>query len=263
MWYSQGGRFETGGIILEPPSSVSQSPASEEKTAAIPPKKDTGAPGESPYKNQISIGTDAARATNPKEEYITLAASYGNTENINITDWALTNKAGTIIKIRQGAYLPYSARVNPQADIRLEPGGKAIILTGNSPIATNFRLNTCTGYFSQFQNFIPNLPEQCPYPKNIPGLYNMKDDACINYIENLPRCVMPQNVPLMTQDTCRAVIETNFNYAGCVENEKNNEKFYSKEWRIYLDKDTELWKDKYEKITLWDKEGRLVSEYSY
>ena len=263
MWYSQGGKFGNSGIILEPPSSVSQSPANEEKTAPIPPKKETTAPGESPYKGKVSVGTDAARATDPKEEYITLSASYGNEENINLTGWTLTNKAGTIIKIAQGSYLPYSARVNPQEDIRLEPGEKAIILTGQSPIATSFRLNACIGYFNQFQNFIPKISEQCPYPKDLSGLYNMKDDACIAYIEKLPRCRMPQNIPLLTTDTCRAVIETNFNYAGCVENEKNNEKFYSKEWRIYLNKDVELWKDKYEKIELLDKDGLLVSEYSY
>ncbi|MEK7647078.1 MAG: hypothetical protein AAB378_01725 [Patescibacteria group bacterium] len=263
MWYSQGGKFGNNGIILEPPSSVSQSPASETKITAAPPQQETTISSESPYKNQINIVADAVRATNPNEEYITLAASYGNKESINITGWTLANKSGTIVKIGQGSYLPYSAQVNPQTDIRLEPGGKALILTGTSPISTNFQLNACTGYFNQFQNFFPRLPEQCSYPKNLIGLYEMKDDVCIAYIEKLPRCRMPQNIPLLTKDACRAVVESNFSYAGCVANEENKEKFYSKEWRIYLNKDAELWKDKYEKIMLTDRDDKTVYELSY
>lgn len=264
MWYVQGGRLGNNGIIMEPPSSVNQSPANETITATTPPpSQKIPAPNESPYKNQVNIVADAVHATNPNQEYITLTASYGNKESIDITGWTLTNKAGTVIKIGQGAYLPYSAQVNPQTDIKLEPGGKALLLTGKSPIATSFQINTCTGYFSQFQSFFPKLPEQCPYPKNLIGLYEMRDDACIAYIEKLPRCRMPQNIPLLTQDACRAVIESNFSYAGCVANEGNKEKFYSKEWRVYLNKDAKLWKDKYEKITLTDRDGKTVDELSY
>jgi hypothetical protein len=44
---------------------------------------------------------------------------------------------------------------------------------------------------------------------------------------------------------------------------KNDEDFYDDEWRIYLGRGEELWKNRRETIILKDQAGKIIKEVSY
>lgn len=210
-----------------------------------------------------------ASETDPEREYIILAAPQENTTPINISslrlESAFTN-SGTAIG--QGSYLPFSGKVNPQQVIFLAPGERAIVTTGESPIGTSFRLNICTGYFEQFQDFTPALPRECPRPvkENLslePGGVN---DECIEYLETFRSCeAHTKSFPLELSDNpqCQEYVSENVHYNGCVENHKNEPDFYKKEWRVFLDLGEELWRNKRETIRLVNEKGLIIDEATY
>ena len=83
---------------------------------------------------------------------------------MKITGWKLKGKTGLDIAIGQGASYIYSnVASQPQENIYLKPGEKAIIITGKSPLGTSFKLNKCAGYFEQFHEFAPELNIDCPF----------------------------------------------------------------------------------------------------
>lgn len=270
IWFAQGGPSRLSSItapyieapnVPVPSSGGGKNTPSTENTflqKTFPDLQD------SPYKGKIFLSAPAARQTNPQQEYLEIRANYDNPEPISITGWLLKGiKKGETVSIARGAYLPYSAQVNPQDPIFLEKGGKAIILTGQSPIGTNFRLNICTGYFNQFQTFYPSLPEECPrisqdeVPVNYP-------DACFDFVRSLSTCRMPlSSVPAAAGNDCATFISSKANYNGCVADHKNDANFYKSEWRVYLGKSEELWGNERDTIILLDQQGKLVDYVSY
>lgn len=213
------------------------------------------------YKATLNVGY-GARQTDSQKEYLTIKASSQNTAPLLITGWSLLGKKGLDIKIGQGAYLPYSAQVNPQQDIYLKPGEKAIVVTGESPVGTSFRLNKCIGYFEQFQDFYPNLTRNCPRPADEDLPLNL-NDACLDYLERLPRCEMLISVPWYLSANCQSYINEKVNYKTCVDLHKNDPDFYGNEWRIYLGRTEELWKEKRETIILRDGNNNTIDWKSY
>lgn len=267
IWFAQGGPSRladiTGPFITAPPASA---PSSGETTISsgntflqetLPNLEN------SPYKGKVSLTASAARGSNPQKEYIEIRANYSNTESMPVTGWTVKGKKGVSISIGPGAYLPYSAQVNPQQPIFLEKNGNAIITTGQSPIGTSFRLNICTGYFNQFQTFYPYLPQECPrlsedeVPINYP-------DACFDFVRGLSSCRMPlSSVPAAAGDDCSAFVSQHANYSGCVADHKSKVNFYKLDWRIFLNRSEELWSNKHDIIILLDQNGRLVDYVSY
>lgn len=245
--YSEELRKTTEGI-------VSGTPAPAGSPASLP---------ESAYKNKAFLYAGYnAQQSDPQKEYVEIQASSQNVQPLHITGWALVGKNGLDIKIGQGAYLAYSAQVNPQEDIFLKPGEKVIIVAGESPIGTNFRLNKCTGYFEQFQDFYPSLPKDCPEPKN-EDLPSNLNDQCLNYLERLPRCEMQISIPPGLSFNCQTYINDKINYKTCVELYKNDSDFYKPEWRIYLGRKEQLWKTERETIILKDENGKIIDWKSY
>ena len=92
---------------------------------------------------------------------------------------------------------------------------------------------------------------------------NAFDDDCWNYIERLPRCEIPLNLPLDMQSECRTYLTSKVNYNACLDAHKNDGDFYKQEWRVFLGREQELWKNKREIIELLDSEGKLVDVYTY
>ena len=218
---------------------------------------------ESAYKYKALIESIyGAKSSDPQKEYIKIRASLQNDEALPISRWSLEGRKGLRVKLGKGSYLPYSGRINPQREIVLYPGETAYIITGRSPIGTSFKLNKCTGYFSQFQDFFPSLPKECPRPKDEPLPKNL-DDKCLDYIERLPRCEIPLNLPYGLSSECTEYITENINYQSCVASHKGDSDFYKKEWRIYLGREEELWKNKRETIILYDEKGKIVDWKSY
>lgn len=266
LWFYTGGPDRpaaTSGPFLDSPLEKSQTELhrTTQETIGI-------GTGEKKYdsiyktKATLRVGYNV-REEDPQKEYLEIRASSQNKEAIVISNWTIKGKTGLDVKIGKGSYLPYSGQVNPQEAIKLEPGEKAVIITGRSPIGTSFRLNKCTGYFQQFQEFIPRLPKECPYPKEeyIPEYLN---EDCVEHIERLPKCEFPVNaLPPNLLSTCHNYIIENVNYKTCVQNHRSDTNFYKKEWRVYLNRDTEIWGNKHDTIALYDENGATIDWVAY
>ena len=156
-----------------------------------------------------------------------------------------------------------SGTVNSTSPVVLKPGEKAIILTGRSPVGASFKENICTGYLGQYQTFIPDLNRSCPSPADeISARYSGADkEACTTTAENIPRCAVVTSST--AGGTCGTFLKDNLNYNSCVTSHRNDSTFTLKTWRLYLDRNTELWGKARETITLYDQNGKVVDTFSY
>lgn len=220
----------------------------------------------SSFKDKISIENygNNIDSKKPQKEYLTIQASRGNEQTIPITGWKLKSKVtNKTVTIPKGTKLPNQGEVNTEKPILLKPGEEATVVTGSSPIGVSFKINKCTGYFEQNQDFIPSLRENCPDPEDTLRSYEDRtelDEEDIDYIDSIRRCHMELNYPSYVSNKAREFLSENINYAGCVNNYREDEDFFSDEWRIYLDRSEDLWRENFEKIQLLDSKGKLVDE---
>lgn len=226
-----------------------------------------GKPSTTPAANQETIDTATLNIRNAKEsdlnkEYVEIQASKDNKNSLNISKWRLKGKIGLDIAVGQGAILYLPGQNNPQQEIILKPGEKAVIVTGASPLGTSFHLNKCIGYFEQFQNFIPRIPQECPLAKD-EVLPNNLDDKCLDYIERVPRCEVIKSIPPSMSSSCQDYLSMKITYNSCVEIHKNDTDFYKPEWRVYLGREEELWKKNRETVVLTDQNGKVIDSESY
>lgn len=214
----------------------------------------------------VDLQKAQARQTDPQKEYIDVAyrSSFVSEDPlpIDMSGWTIENKRGDHFGFGYAANLPYVGHINMLSRLIVPPGSTVHIVTGQSPIGSNFRVNKCTGYFAQFDSVTPALAQKCPQPSEEPAQTNLPD-ICLDYMESLPRCRIPQNTLLDIGNVCRAYITANISYSGCVANHKIDPDFYRNEWYIYLARSTELWKDKRETITLRDQQGNVMAELEY
>lgn len=265
IFISGRGTFREGGIRFGSPSDSGTVEESAEAPEALQPEpapaNEGTAPTESSLKGKLELSQGRASSQDPDEEHIELSASASNQTKIIIGGMMLKNSRGESFEIPEGSYLPYSGRVNPKQTIALEPGGRAFIITGRSPIGASFRTNLCTGYFAEFNEFEPRLSEDCPTPEDEPGASGLKA-SCLDFLETLRACRQVLEVP-ETDNECRNYALNEINYLKCVDNHKNDAEFYSDEWYIYLNRDAEIWKERRETITLRDRQGNIVDSLSY
>ncbi|MDP3785307.1 MAG: hypothetical protein Q8R12_04560 [bacterium] len=200
--------------------------------------------------------------SNPDKEYIELASSFSNKEKILITGITLENSKSEKVAIGNGAYLPFIGQVNFEEPIRLDPGSRVFLITGQNPIGANSRTNLCTGYFAEFKEFTPRLFEECPRPEDEPEAKTF-DQSCANFLSAIPRCRQPQGTALGSTEECRNYISSKINYKTCVDNHKSEAKFYRNDWYVYFGRASELWKDRGEKIILRDQSGKIINALSY
>lgn len=204
--------------------------------------------------------------TDPQKEYVDAAyrSSFVSEDSlpIDMSGWTIENKRGDHFALGYAANLPYAREPATLAHLIVLPASTIHIVTGQSPIGSNFRVNKCTGYFAQFNDVTPSLAQKCPRPSDEPAQTNL-NDICLDYIESLPHCRIPQNTLLDIGNTCRAYITANISYSGCVANHKIDPDFYENEWYVYLARSTELWKNKRETISLRDQQGNLMAELEY
>lgn len=223
----------------------------------------------SPYIGLVRLSrTNATRNSDPKQEYIRLSVSRQAQKPIDISGWTVSSGiSGTKEKILTGSNLPLSGTVSRQEDIVLNPGDFAYIISGRSPIGTSFRSNSCIGYFSQFQRFSPSLSRTCPLPeKEIRTQTSINLDRqvdCEQFVQQIPRCTLVTSIPPHLSSECRAFISKNLNYNGCVAAHQQDNNFYKNDWRIYLGRSGEMWRNDREIVQLFDERGRLVDTFSY
>ncbi len=222
----------------------------------------------SQFEGKINISRCRGSRSDADEEYIELKVKTATDEKIHISDWVLKSAmTGVQIQIGEASKLPYSSRVNKEYPVFVSNGDKIIIVSGRSPLGVSFQVNKCSGYLEQFQDFEPSLSKKCPLiededlPRAGPNAF---DDDCWDYIERLSRCETPiDDLPLDMQHECRVYLTTEVNYNACVDTHKNDSDFYQPEWRIFLDRDNELWKKKREIIELLDDDGKLADVCNY
>ncbi|MDQ5949226.1 MAG: hypothetical protein QG589_352 [Patescibacteria group bacterium] len=209
-----------------------------------------------------------SRSTEPSQEYVTIRMDSNATTTIPITGWTLKSMAsGVSVTIPKGTYLYFTGMLNAEENIILSPGDTAYILTGISPNGSNFKVNKCSGYLSQFQTFYPYLYTNCPAPRNedlssIPK--RVVNDACFDYIDSMSSCrIQTESLPMNWSYECTHFIYDKINYNSCINTHKGDADFYQKEWRIHLKRSERLWKDRRESIQLIDLNGKIVDTITY
>jgi hypothetical protein len=150
-------------------------------------------------------------------------------------------------------------------DILLNPGDEAYLITGNSPINGSFRENMCTGYLSHERRFTPSLTNNCPSPHDEMERYahiELDNDSCYAFVDNIYRCEDPGDKVVKDAElntACDTFITKNLSYAGCVQNHAHDPLFYATgTWRIYFERNKDLWRSEREIIRLIDRENRVV-----
>ncbi|MCR4311527.1 MAG: hypothetical protein NUV54_03125 [Candidatus Taylorbacteria bacterium] len=221
--------------------------------------------GTSPLSGKLSIST-VHRGSQAIDEYIIVKANKVNTEKVLLTGLRLESSAsGRGSAIPKGVHLPFQNQINVEELIYLLPGETAYIITGRSPLGSSFQLNRCTGFYTQYQTFSPQLPSRCPSPSSEPLTppLNQYNDLCLDYISSLSSCRIVTKFPANISPECQRYITTEINYTKCVDHHKNEAGFYDPEWRVYLNRDDILWKSKRELIHLIDSNNRVIDAVTY
>ena len=223
----------------------------------------------SSYRGEVTMShyVTGSGSTNPDNEYIELSLASNAHGPVTISGWSLESGAsGNAVTIPNATAVPMSGSIQALQPIILNPGDRAIIASGESPIGASFRENECIGYFAEFQQFTPQLPDSCPSPTNeliaqYPGY--IRDTACINYVKTLPACTLEITPPVGLSTACEQVLENYLSYNGCVQAHLNDVGFNGTSWRIYLGRTTPFWRTQHEIVKLLDKTGKTVDAFSY
>ena len=224
----------------------------------------------SPYRGKVFMYHYVTNpgASNPEKEYVTLRLAQNAREPVDISGWRIESGAtGVAAVIPLGTEVPRSGIINPTQPIVLQPGNTVIISSGRSPIGASFRENECTGYFTQYQSFYPQLPRICPVPynelKKFYGENYIRDSQCIIYTRKINRCSISITPPVNVTSACAAFLVNYLNYNGCVTAHENNVHFKDNTWRVYLGRNKSMWRKHYEVVKLLDSDGKTVDMFSY
>ncbi len=263
LWYVSGGPKKpesNSGLFLNKPQENYTQQVQNEVGGNAPAGSNSNTDNNVNF--QTNLTASNVRESDPGKEYVEIYISSNNNQPIDITGWSLVGKRGQEAKIGQGTLLPYPGQVNSQQDILVRNGDRIIVTTGQSPVGISFRLNKCTGYFNQFQTFYPYLPQECPSPgdESVPNFFN---DQCLLYLEQLSRCQMQISIPPGLQPECQNFVNEKINYSYCSGEYKNSLDFYKNEWRVYLNRNEELWSNLHDTIILQDQNKRLLDWVTY
>src|SRR3989344_684371 len=239
---------------------------------AAAPRYDSSFGPTSAYRNIVSLNDYISNADTVKE-YVEINVSQNAGGPVNITGWTLASETtGNTEVIPRGTAVPILGVVNQTQNILLNPGDRAIVSSGQSPMGVSFRENKCTGYLNTFQNFYPALPQNCPTAaKELETFYGSRgshDLACVDYMETVPRCRFPLGGKNDLSVTCKAFLTDYLNYNGCVNVHQGDADSAGNTWRIYLGRKTTsgktkpMWRTSREVVQLFDERYKTVDEFS-
>ena len=224
----------------------------------------------SPYRSAVRMShrVSGAGSLNPANEYIEISVVQNAGIPVDISGWRLVSDAsGNISTIPKGTEIPTSGTVNASENIVLTSGTSALLISGRSPIGASFRENKCIGYFSSFQSFYPQLPQNCPIPSNelisFYGSNYIRDPACIDSTKKISRCQLMLSPPSYLSNACQSFMIKYLNYNGCVDAHKNDSDFLGDTWHVYLNRTSPMWRTRYEVVKLLDSNGKTVDAFSY
>ncbi len=233
---------------------VNQVPASG---PSIPTEMAAPQDGPSPFQGKIEISYVSGISENPLFESITLQNRTSG-ENISITGFIIESDKARFV-IPQGYRLP-GFEALAQDPVLLRPNERAIITVGQQKGAFDFRENLCTGYFQETRQFTPSLSHRCPRP-DTQNLLRFSD-ACLQVISSAPTC-RQADFSKIFESECSLWVNAHLNYAGCVNDYRSREDFFSDQWLLWMQRKEEFFRNVHDKIMLWDREGRRVDEYTY
>jgi len=228
----------------------------------------------SPVMGMVEIVSDTYTANDDRInfEYIEIRADKNNVQPINISNWSVQSMISDVwIGIPQAAELYVSGEVNELQDIYLRPGERAIIATKQSPVGVSFRVNRCSGFLNDTQDFVPPLSTSCVNPRDIvpPSIENLQEygASCVAFAENFGTCEYITNKTLgfsNLSQKCLERIQPRLTYNYCSGIHGGDADFYdSKEWRIFLNQDDTIWRETYEIIRLLDENHHTVDVFTY
>jgi hypothetical protein len=228
-------RSGLGKDVANSPFNLASSSLPQKKPAEVLP------PPDSYYKNFVKIYTvTSAKETYPDKEIIEIRVPQANLSSVDISDWKLVNTKGESATLGRSANLPVGGKVNSTAETNIKGNDILLVSSGHSPVGVSFRTNLCTGYFEQFQDFIPPLAAVCPNVSNTNSFQTLEND-CRSFVYTIPPCTTnTKPFPVGTSAGCKSFVSSKASYNGCVAENKNQTKFYKPEWRNYLGRDTEL-----------------------
>ncbi|MBI3572267.1 hypothetical protein HY091_01895 [Candidatus Kaiserbacteria bacterium] len=221
------------------------------------------------YRGEVTLGGYVSGAgSDTQSEYLQIRVGSGANTPVDLSGWTIESEAtGNAVVIPLGTETPTSGIVNAVQDIVLMPGEGAVVISGRSPIGASFRENKCIGYFSQFQQFSPPLPQICPTSSNeLMSLYGgsyLRDGSCIDYTNKLSRCQAVLSPPVSLSGACQSFLIQYLNYNGCVEAHQKDPDFQENTWRIYLGRTDSMWRASHEEVKLLDKQGKTVDAFTY
>jgi hypothetical protein len=212
------------------------------------------------YNNWIKFIPGASiKETYPEKEFVEVDVVQKNLSGADATKWVLVNSRGEEAALGSVSNLPLSGKVNATEPLKIKAGDRLFISTGRSPIGVSFRVNKCSVYLEQFQDFVPPISGECP---QLSSFYSL-DGKCQNFIQNMARCeANTRPIPPDMTGACKTVVSA-INYNSCVTAHKNDPDFYLKEWRIFLGKEKELWVQPKDTVTLLDDKRKLIDTFKY
>ncbi|QSH39155.1 hypothetical protein JXR01_02505 [Candidatus Kaiserbacteria bacterium] len=228
----------------------------------------------SPAQGLVEIEENTAHisVSDVNDEYIIIRALETNVQPVNISNWSLQSMVSDEwIGLPQGAPLYILGEVNEVQDIYLAPGERAIISTSQSPVGVSFRVNRCSGFLNDTQDFDPPIRTACINPQEIllPTAQNIKDygASCVSFVERIGSCTYVTSdlkEILDVSQACKDFIKPLLTYNYCINTHAGDADFYEKnEWRIFLNEDKALWRENYEIVRLLDEKHRTVDVITY
>ena len=212
--------------------------------------------------------TSGIRDGRPEREYFVLQVSNNLKGSINITDWKVFDRERRISYSIPKAAVIAGARdgLGNSEDLFVQAGDSIIVTSGGSPTGGSFLINKCSGYKTQFKQFVPSIKTSCPKPIDDLETFrevSVRDNKCYEFVDELRVCETVTKIPAGVTRQCVRFIENKITEKGCVEAHKNDSDFLTSEWRVFLDSDKELWDDEEGVLYLLDESGKLVSSFVY
>ena len=207
--------------------------------------------GNSIFQNKINI----AGVSKYGRESVNL--SNASPSLVNITGWRIKSRNRGEFVIGKGLALPNFS--SDLSDVWLSAGESAEIIADISPLANNFRINSCFGGISELYNL--GYGFSCPAiaPMDFAGM----DSACQDLIMRSSSCRAPSDNILNQQSSkCRTWFEKNVNYPACVSKHINDRNFYGG-WKIFTGNKMKIFDPLHDKIELRDRAGLAVDSYEY
>lgn len=216
----------------------------------------------SEYKDSVDLSF-IVKSSDPAKEYLTIRVVKTLSRPIKATGWSVrSSKNGTIVYIPTGTYYYLNAINNTEEDVYLDNKDTLYLISGTSPIGTNFKSSKCTGYLNHLRAFTPTLKNNCPLARNedLSSISRTeKNEQCLSYIESIRACrVQTTTLPSNWSVECKRFIFDKLNYSSCLNVHRNDSNFFGDEWMIYLKRNTGVWSTSRDTLTLYDEKGRIV-----